>query len=397
MFAAGASAEVGGGGIFNAGNLTMNNDRVTGNSSVATVMGGADGNAGGIDNTGTLVANACTIDNNTANGNGLASAAGGGARTQSGGTARFTNCTIAFNTSMATGGDAMGPFTAFGGGVQLFSGATVSLINCTVSNNTASSTGSQGGGIKVGGAATNILNLLNSIVANNNATTQPDIGIDSPAPAAKAQGNVFGTNSGFTIQDLGNNQTADPQLGPLQANGGPTPTEAIPTSSPAFLAGVSSGDIGIVPSVDQRGNPRLSSNPGAGAFAPTVPTALSITGVSDQYTLFTQIETVNVRLTFANGRALANATVTITDNGMTQTVTTDSNGNATATFTFNLFLGQEQPKPHAINASFTGGSGSVAPFASSSTTTNSPDTTLNFLFQLWFNILIFQALTNGGA
>jgi hypothetical protein len=390
MFTAGAAAEVGGGGIFNEGNLTLNNDQVTDNTVVASVVGGFDANGGGIDNTGTLAVNASTIDQNTANGAGLAGAAGGGVRNQ--GSATFTNCTIALNTSTATGA-----FAAFGGGVQLFNGATATLINSTVSNNTASSTGSDGGGIRVSPDATNILNLLNSIVANNNASNAPDIGIDAPAPPAKAQGDVFGNTSGFTIQNLGNNITANPQLGPLQDNGGPTPTEAIPTTSPAFLHGVSSGSLGIVPTVDQRGNPRLSSMPGAGAFAPTVPTTLTVTSVSEQYTLFSQIEGVSVRLTFANSQPLAKATVTITDNGQTQTVTTDSNGNATATFTFNLFQGQEQPKPHAITASFTGGSGAVAAFASNSMTTNSPDTTFDFQFQLFFVFAFFQALQGGGA
>src|SRR5262249_5653084 len=56
--------------------------------------------------------------------------------------------------------------------------------------------------------------------------------------------------------------TADPQLGPLQDNGGPTLTMAITPASPAY----NQGDLAAVPlgvSSDQRGEPFVRSADGA--------------------------------------------------------------------------------------------------------------------------------------
>ncbi|MCC6562061.1 MAG: hypothetical protein IT478_11930, partial [Xanthomonadales bacterium] len=57
-------------------------------------------------------------------------------------------------------------------------------------------------------------------------------------------------------------QFADPLLAALAANGGPTPTHAIPAASAARNGGVGGA---LVPAVDQRNYPRLGT-PDRGAY-----------------------------------------------------------------------------------------------------------------------------------
>jgi len=88
------------------------------------------------------------------------------------------------------------------------------------------------------------------------------------------------SNTGGVVTDSGGNVVqdgtcgfavgGDPELGPLQDNGGPTMTIAIPRRSPAFRAGVSATCRADAPDgaggVDQRGVPRRAC--AAGAYEP---------------------------------------------------------------------------------------------------------------------------------
>src|SRR5262249_52040729 len=70
-------------------------------------------------------------------------------------------------------------------------------------------------------------------------------------------GNGNGSNlvNGFNGSQVGSSANLiDPILGPLQNNGGPTPTRALLPGSPAIDAGTPTG----APSFDQRGLPRPS-------------------------------------------------------------------------------------------------------------------------------------------
>jgi hypothetical protein len=88
--------------------------------------------------------------------------------------------------------------------------------------------GGAGGGV---GSSTPY-RATNTIIAQNRARTGPDV---EPSPAGTP--NLIGS---------------DPQLGPLQNNGGPTPTRALLAGSPALDAGTATG----APAADQRGVPR---------------------------------------------------------------------------------------------------------------------------------------------
>jgi IPTL-CTERM motif len=130
----------------------------------------------------------------------------------------------------------------------------------TVGSNVA--TGS-GGGVFQGGGT---LNLVNGIIAGNIADLAPN-DFASGGGSLNASFDLFQVASGGPVNGVGNVLvSANPQLGPLGNNGGPTQTEAIPTSSPAHDAGNSAA----CPALDQRGDPRPATC-SLGAFEPALP------------------------------------------------------------------------------------------------------------------------------
>ena len=132
-----------GGGITNAGTLTLNNCTLTGNA----------GNSGGaILNSGTLTLNNCTVT-----GNGSSVSIGGGIDNQGsslgqGGILNVYHSTLSSNTGGATGG-----------GIESGTNATLTVVDCTLSGNAAA----QGGAIDIGigGSAT----LMDDILSGNTA------------------------------------------------------------------------------------------------------------------------------------------------------------------------------------------------------------------------------------
>jgi hypothetical protein len=127
----------GGGGILNSGMLTVSNCTISGNSANTAEFGG-----GGILNFGTLLVSNCTIAGNSSD------LQGGGVYSH--GTLTVNNCTITEN--VASGG--------WGGGI--FSTTTLTVNNCTVADNVAT----RGGGI----FSTATLTVNNGTIANNVAT-----------------------------------------------------------------------------------------------------------------------------------------------------------------------------------------------------------------------------------
>jgi hypothetical protein len=240
----------GAGGIANAGTATILGSTISGNSSggIRSSYGGgisnsnsgtmtitestisdnsvaANGYGGGIWNTGQL-----TVTNSTISGNSV-SALGGGIANE--GTATVTDCTFSGNSA--------------GRGGALDNGRTLTIADSTLTGNSA-----------VAGDAGGIWNpydysvayLGNTIVAGNSAQSFPDV---SGALASLGH-NLIGDGdggSGFTDTDLVGTAGSpiDPLLGPLQDNGGPTPTMALLPGSPALNA----GDPDELGTADQRG------------------------------------------------------------------------------------------------------------------------------------------------
>ena len=148
----------------------------------------------------------------------------------SGGTLTITNATINGNSASS------------GGGINNPSGGTLTVINSTINGNSAS----QGGGIDNGGTATVVNTTISSntgggVLNQMGATlnlTNTIIGGSTVAADCVNSGTVA-TNLNNLIQDGSCSPavSGNPNLGPLQINGGPTPTRALLAGSPAINAG----------------------------------------------------------------------------------------------------------------------------------------------------------------
>jgi RTX calcium-binding nonapeptide repeat (4 copies) len=232
-----ASSYSGGGGILNRGTFYLRNSTVSNN-----LTNGLDRNGGGILNSGTLIAIDTTIDSNT-------SGDGGGIYNFE--TLTLLNTTIINNSSNE------------GGGIQS-NGGSVALLNTTVSSN-------ESGGISMGGGG--VLNLFNSTITNN-TTTFPipqAAGIYNNSGTVNLKNTIVAGNidtnnnnkpfdlaSGFNTAIFNGNSnnligefseangtigtgtdivTTDPQLSPLQNNGGLTLSHIPLDGSPAIDAG----------------------------------------------------------------------------------------------------------------------------------------------------------------
>jgi hypothetical protein len=229
-----------GGGIINYAALTLSNCAIVGN------VASPQGSGGGIWNRGTITAWNCAIAQNTAfNTNATTGAFGGGIDNDLSGSVSLLNCTIAGNlaTSTSSGG--------YGGGIYS-GGSTVALTNCTVASNSAGS----GGGIQSSYPLGVAVAVAGSIIASNTASSSgPDVigGFISGGYnlVARTNGSTGFTN-GVNQDQVGSSASPlDPQLGSLKDNGGPTPTMALKSGSPAIDKGKSFGLA-----TDQRGAPR---------------------------------------------------------------------------------------------------------------------------------------------
>lgn len=124
-----------------------------------------------------------------------------------------------------------------GGGVRIEDGR-LELANCTVVDN-------RGAGIAVGGGTARV---RNTVVARN---------LRACAGPVTSDGHNLVDDATCALAGSGDQQSADPRLGPLARNGGPTETAAPTGGSPAIDAGDESGcvdpqdDRALV--VDQRG------------------------------------------------------------------------------------------------------------------------------------------------
>jgi hypothetical protein len=152
--------------------------------------------------------------------------------------ASLTNVTIADNLAL----------NSLGGGLAA-NGVSGTLKNCTIAGNHADNAGSFGGGI-IGGSK---LTLLNTIIANNTAgnawnpvsCTEQAQGGDHDLQYPSQQGS--GQADTPCVAGIA---FADPLLGLLGDNGGPTQTMALLAGSPAIGAGAD------CPATDQRGHLR---------------------------------------------------------------------------------------------------------------------------------------------
>jgi uncharacterized repeat protein (TIGR01451 family) len=229
-----------GGGIYNAGTLTLTNSIISNNNTNTSVA--FNGHGGGVYNaiTGTLTLNGSTVSNNAIF-NAAHDGYGGGI---------YNAGTLTLNNSTVSGNHTYGDH-CHGGGIH--NEGMLTLNNSTIGSHNYAS-GGNGGGIWNGNNG--IVNLKNSIIAGNMANSAgPDC--HNTATLISLDYNLVGDNSDcpFTPQ-TGDQVNVDPLLGELQDNGGPTETRALLLGSPAFdtIPIVSCTDhLGTPIATDQRG------------------------------------------------------------------------------------------------------------------------------------------------
>jgi len=276
-------------------------------NNVAGSWGGAiglDADAAGTTTGSQLTIDRCTFDGNSNAGNGGAIAD----RLLRGGNMTVTNSTFTNNTATANGG-ALSFLSAPNAG-------TVLIQNCTISGNSATTTASGGGAFAsgntfdgkiivqnstiafnksydtIGGAIARTsgvatVSLESTIIYNNTNTSTTGVPPDFSGAAVTAKNCIIFSSAGAaSFTDLGGNlfgAAADPLLGPLTNNGGPTQTHLPGSGSPAREAGSNPGSL----TTDQRGSgfPRtLGSKTDIGAVESLDPIPIAALSASNVLT-----------------------------------------------------------------------------------------------------------------
>lgn len=260
-----------GGGVSNTyeGDLTFVRGVISGNE--AKGAGLSDG--GGIDNDGVAIVTFSEISGNKA-------AFGGGMNNPAGSELRIGSSTVSANVATVNGGG-------------LFSNGVVAITNSTFANNEAlrgaglyvssnavstavvafstiagNTAGEDGGGIDYSGELT----LRGTLIADNDIGTGvgPDLYWRGSGDFISLGYNLIGNGASSGAFGPDNLVGEDPVLGPLQDNGGDTPTMALLAGSPAIDRVPPSDclDVSSTPlEQDQRGESRPSaSNCDIGAF-----------------------------------------------------------------------------------------------------------------------------------
>jgi len=321
-----------GGGIFAVNAMTVANSTITGNHTNGTpTTGGVAGNGGGI-YAGTLTVTDSTFTGNTANGisdGGTDQSGGSGGGIFAFGTATVTNSTITGNHIDGTrnGGDGAGIF-AFG---------TMTVTNSTITDNhadTAANFGGRGGGFVAFGTAT----VTNSIIIGNTLVApSPGYGADIFSYAAVGFDPASTHNLSNDVKVLfavtaipGSTHVASFAFAtPLQDNGGPTATLAIPLSGLAYqggdlptcqslsVTGVNGTTYTGATAVDQRGAARIvAAKCSIGAFEPgQVQTVAALTPSIPSPT-YGQSLTLTATISGLLGGSPGDGTVAFTKGGM---------------------------------------------------------------------------------
>lgn len=257
----GGNAE-GGGGILNRGTLTINDSTISGNATGrggdGSSLGGEGGPGGGISNgtlanPGTLIMNRCTLAGNSTgrggDGGGLSFPGGGGGINNPNGNLTLNQCTVMDNSTGAFDSSDSGPFGLGGGILHIGSAGTFHVNQSTVTGN---QTGPDGDGAGIMVTNSTILNLSNSIVADN-------LGNDDISDADS--GSVVGTGINFIGDTTGLSSvpagtlTGDAMLAPPGFYGGRAQTRPPMFGSPVIDPAGGNASSGFA--TDQRGMPRV--------------------------------------------------------------------------------------------------------------------------------------------
>ena len=237
---------LGGGGLFNdVGWMTLENSIVGGNQETFAF-------GGGIENFyGTVKVLNSTINNNTSKSNGGGISSSG--LSSGGALVTLINSTVAYNTAGSNGGG------IYDDGGTVDAPAVVNLYNTTIYGNIAVKY--SGGGIAINPNFADYVNLWNTLVAGNRQQSSVGPFQDCSGTFNSQDYNLIQTTAGCSLAGFTahNKINVNPVVGPLQYNGGATPTVALLAGSPAIEGGNLSGCIdehGAPLSTDQRGYAR---------------------------------------------------------------------------------------------------------------------------------------------
>jgi hypothetical protein len=234
------------GATVQVGGATVTDSEISDNIGTGIVLGG-----------GNHVFTGSTISGN------VGSLGGGGVSSDDGDT-QITNCTISDN-SAADGG----------AGIRYIFGS-LEVTSSTITGNQAgaASAAEGGGGILVRVSGDHRVLLRNTIVADNSsASTGPDVQGDVFSFGYNLIGQRDGSTGWLATDRTGTTaDPIDPRLGPLQDNGGPTPTHAVLAGSPA----IGTGDPALRFTLDQRGAQRQPGFPTIGAVGVIQATSLRV-------------------------------------------------------------------------------------------------------------------------
>jgi uncharacterized repeat protein (TIGR01451 family) len=280
-----------------AGSVALNGSTISGNHvrmfGGGSYVYGVGVNVGDGSGTGTMIATGSTISGNYTYTTAFSAAFYGGGISNRAGDVTLDGTTVSGNTVDATvnGGPTSKSLAAGGGIFAGSSGATTTLRSSTVTGNSAvaangvSQTYAQGDQIgtsyrpgfpsgpydvgltvsasTVDAGTTGIdgdqiagpfdLTLKSSILSALPGTGSDCTALQSVTTQGfnfDSDGSCIPSGSALATDQRGSPTPIDPQLGPLQDNGGPTETQAIPNTSPAIDKGIS---IEPTPTTDQRG------------------------------------------------------------------------------------------------------------------------------------------------
>ena len=247
-----------GGGMFN-----MGTSRPTIAYCTFSENNVGDGSGGGMynDDRSHPTVSCCVFSGNKANG---ANAKGGGMFNQNGSEPTVVNCTFSGNSADKGSPNnkvTERPWGGLGGGMCNFERSKPKVINCTFFRNRGSVEGSpEGSGGGIYNALKSEPTMINCILWDNGTEIVNEKNVTLTPKNCVIRGWTEG-GAGVT--------SADPKLGDLKDNGGPTHTHALLTDSAALDAGTLEGlsaHIRDLVSVDQRGYRRTDGKPDIGAY-----------------------------------------------------------------------------------------------------------------------------------
>lgn len=223
------------------------------------------------------------------------------------------------------------------GGAIFNRNGTITITNSTIASNSVA----QGDGSELVRAGSGIFSIAHTAAAATNITntiiSQPGgYSVEDYSAVAGGWTHTSGGNGNLIRNQFGYNgtivSTADPQLGPLQENGGLTRTMALANGSPAINQGIDLLPGNGVPATDQRGLPRDPTNIDVGAFefrlvaSMIVNAEIDETNVAATLSLREAVGLANGTLSYDSLSASEKAQVTFSG-GLSSTITFASNLN----------------------------------------------------------------------